>query len=48
MEPKTEHEHIVIDTATGPHELPSVEKFKIMGYMFNREGKMQDPLEEKI
>ena len=38
----------MIDTATGPHELLFAEKFKILGYIFNREEKMQDALEEII
>ena len=38
----------MVDTASGQHELPFAEKFKIFCFVFNREGKMQEASEERV
>ena len=41
-------EYMLIRTRTGLHNLPSENKFKILGYTFNQAWKMQDSLEERM
>ena len=38
---------MILCTTSGCHKFPFEEKFKILGYAMNRQGKSQDAIEEK-
>ena len=39
---------VSINTTTGCHKLPFEEKFRILGYAMNRQGKSDDAIEERM
>ena len=39
---------MVIKTTAGEHKSPSADKFTILDYIFNHEGKMQESLDERM